>query len=101
VGDQRDVSTAYSLEVPLHRAILLTPDEVDELRNLHRTFHVRRNELEALQRLTAAQTRIAIAHGLDPAVCAWGYEAPDSATWTVRAHYPLSLEEEREVRGLG
>jgi hypothetical protein len=95
------LGAAYSLQVPLHRAILLTRDEVEELRNLHRTFHDRPDELEALLRLTAAQTRIAIAHGLDPAMCAWGYEAPDSATWTVRVHYPLSLEEEREVRGLG
>jgi hypothetical protein len=101
-------AAAYALWVPLHRAILLTPDEETELLNLHRAFraaqspsHDSLQELEALQRLSTAETRIAAAHGLDPAMCQVGYGTRDYSTWRVHVEYPLSPEEERQVRGLG
>lgn len=101
-------AAAYALWVPLHRAILLTPDEETELLNVHRAFraaqtpaHDSVQELEALQRLSAAEMRIATAHGLEPSKCQVGYGTRDYSTWTVSVQYPLSPEEERQVRGLG
>ena len=98
----------------LYRSIPLTRDEEAELLGLHRSFraaqtasHDDPEERWALERMLAAQDRIAAAKGLDPrmlSVSFGGRDYPawtDSSGWAVSTVYPLAPEDEQGVRGLG
>lgn len=92
----------------LHRAVLLTADENTQLVQLLDAFHTAqtpshdtRSERDAAHELGDAQIRIAVAHGLDPNKCGFGFSRQKDATWRVVVSYPLTQEEEKGVRGLG
>src|SRR5712691_2784833 len=92
----------------LYRAIILTSDENSDLLLLLDAFHASqtpshtsREELDALLALENAQTRIAVAHGLDPIKCSFGFARGKKGTWSVQVSYPLTPDEEEKARGLG
>lgn len=93
----------------LLRAVLLTEDEQDHLLRLHAEFqavqtsaHDGLQEREAVHRLLLAEGQIAKSHGLGPLFGGMGFWRLKDGSWAVgHLTYPLTPDEEREVRGLG
>jgi hypothetical protein len=92
----------------LARAVPLSEDEINELLGLNAEFHASQTpshdgaeEREAIRRVVLAQRKIAEAHGLDPRRSSFGGSRGKGGSWAVLLTYPLTLEEEQRVRGLG
>jgi hypothetical protein len=92
----------------LFRAVMLTADEQNELLRLNAEFHASQTpshegteEREAVGRLVNAQRKVAEAHGLDPLQSGFGFSRRKDRSWAVGLTYPLTIDEEQRVRGLG
>lgn len=92
----------------LLRAIILSRGEEQQLLGplhaLHAVWtpaHSTTEELEAVGRMMQAEKVVAKAHGLDAIKLGISYTRDKGGNWHVNASYPLTPDEERDVRGLG